>query len=116
MTFNFSNRSIIFFVKKHDEGLRPCIDYRPLNAITKKNHYPIPHIADLIDALSQASVFTKIDLWWGYNNVRIHDGNEWKTVFIAKRGLFEATVMYFGFSNAPTTFQTIINNIFANLI
>lgn len=93
-----------FFVKKHDGGLRPCMDYRALNDITIKNRYPIPRISDLIDSLSQASIFTKIDLRWGYNNVRIREGDEWKTAFITRRGLFEATVMYFGFSNAPGTF------------
>lgn len=65
-----------FFVKKHDGGLRPCMDYRELNKITVKNRYPIPRIADLIDSLSQASIFTKIDLRWGYNNVRIREGDE----------------------------------------
>jgi len=93
-----------FFVKKHDGSLRPVIDYRALNAITVKNRYPIPRIADLIESLSKASIFTKIDLRWGYNNVRIREGDEWKTAFITRRGLFEATVMYFGFSNAPATF------------
>ena len=92
------------------------MDYRELNKITVKNRYPIPRIADLIDSLSQASIFTKIDLRWGYNNVRIREGDEWKTAFITKRGLFEATVMYFGFSNAPGTFQAIMNTILSDLI
>ena len=105
-----------FFVKKHDGGLRPCMDYRPLNGITKKNRYPIPRIADLIDALSQASIFTKIDLRWGYNNVRIKEGDEWKTAFVTKDGLFQAKVMYFGFANAPATFKNMMNNIFEDLI
>ena len=105
-----------FFVKKHDGSLRPCMDYRNLNSITIKNRYPIPRIADLIDSLSQASIFTKIDLRWGYNNVRIREGDEWKTAFITKNGLFEATVMYFGFSNAPATFQAMMNDIMGDLI
>ncbi|KAJ3518444.1 hypothetical protein NM688_g9438 [Phlebia brevispora] len=105
-----------FFVKKHDGSLRPVMDYRALNAITVKNRYPIPRIADLIDSLSQASIFTKIDLRWGYNNVRIRKGDEWKTAFVTKRGLFEATVMYFGFSNAPATFQAMMNDILGDLI
>lgn len=105
-----------FFVKKHDGGLRPCMDYRALNDITIKNQYSIPRISDLIDSLSQASIFTKIDLRWGYNNVRIREGDEWKTAFITRRGLFEATVMYFGFSNAPGTFQAIMNDILGDLI
>ena len=70
----------------------------------------------MIDSLSQASIFTKIDLQWGYNNVCICEGDEWKTAFITKRGLFEATVMYFGFSNAPATFQYMMNDILGDLI
>jgi len=67
------------------------MDYRALNEITVKNCYPIPRIADLIESLSKASIFTKIDLRWGYNNVCIKEGDEWKTVFITRQGLFEAT-------------------------
>jgi len=103
-------------VKKHDGSLRPVIDYRALNAITVKNRYPIPRIADLIESLSKALIFTKIDLRWGYNNVRIKEGNEWKMAFITRRGLFEATIMYFGFSNAPATFQSMMNDILGDLI
>ena len=86
-----------FVVKKHNGSLWPVIDYRALNAITIKNRYPIPRIADLIESLSKASIFTKIDLRWGYNNVHIREGDEWKTAFITRQGLFEATVMYLGF-------------------
>ena len=105
-----------FFVKKHDGGLRPVMDYRALNNITVKNRYPIPRIGELIDALSHASIFTKLDLRWGYNNIRIKEGDEWKTAFITQRGLFEANVMYFGFCNAPATFQAMMNTIFGDLI
>jgi len=62
-----------FFVKKHNGSLRSVIDYRALNAITVKNCYSIPRIADLIESLSKASIFTKIDLRWGYNNVCIRE-------------------------------------------
>jgi len=92
------------------------MDYRTLNRITIKNHYPIPRIADLIESLGKASIFTKIDLRWEYNNVCIKEGDEWKTAFITRRGLFEATVIYFGFSNAPATFQSMINDILGDLI
>jgi len=105
-----------FFVKKHNKSLQPVIDYRALNGITIKNHYPIPRIADLTESLSKASIFTKIDLRWGYNNVCIKEGNEWKTAFITRQGLFEATVIYFGFFNAPATFQSMMNNILGDLI
>jgi len=105
-----------FFVKKHDGSLQPVMDYRALNGITIKNCYPIPRIADLIESLSKASIFTKIDLRWEYNNVRIKEGDEWKTAFITRQGLFEATVIYFGFSNAPAIFQSMMNNILEDLI
>ena len=107
----------VFFVpKKETKQLRLVQDYRKLNAITKKNRYPIPRIADLIDNLSESSIFTKLDLRWGYNNVRIREGDEWKTAFITHRGLYEATVMYFGFCNAPATFQAMMNHILSDLI
>jgi len=73
-----------FFVKKHDGSLQPVMDYRALNAITVKNRYPIPRIANLIESLSKASIFTKIDLRWEYNNVRIREGDKWKTAFITR--------------------------------
>ena len=92
------------------------MDYRALNAVTKKNRYPIPRIADLIDMLSHATIFTKIDLRWGYNNVRIRKGDESKMAFITPFGLFEATVMYFGFCNAPATFQNMMNHVLDDLI
>jgi len=92
------------------------MDYRALNAITIKNCYLIPRIADLIESLSKASIFTKINLRWGYNNVHIKEGDEWKMAFITRQGIFEATVMYFGFSNTPATFQSMMNDILGDLI
>jgi len=105
-----------FFVKKHNRSLWPVIDCRALNGITIKNCYPIPRIADLIESLSKASIFTKINLRWGYNNVHIKEEDEWKTAFITRQSLFEATVIYFGFSNTPVTFQSMMNNILGDLI
>lgn len=106
----------VFFVPKKDKSLRLCTDYRKLNEITIKNHYPIPRMQDLINSLSGAKYFTKIDLRWGYNNVRIKKGDEWKTAFITHRGLYEALVMYFGFTNAPATFQAMMNELLKDLI
>lgn len=106
----------VFFVKKKDETLRLVQDYRKLNEITTKNRFSIPRISDLIDQLSKASIFTKLDLRWGYNNVRIKAGDEWKTAFTTHRGLFEANVMFFGFCNAPATFQAMMNEILKDLI
>jgi hypothetical protein len=106
----------VFFVKKKDGKLRFVQDYRALNAITRKNRYPLPIIDDLIHRLQGAKYFTKLDVRWGYNNVRIREGDEWKAVFRTNRGLFEPLVMYFGLTNSPATFQTMMNEIFANLI
>lgn len=106
----------VFFVKKKDGGLRLVQDYRKLNDITKKDRFPIPKISDLIDRLSKASIYTKIDLRWGYNNVRIREGDEWKLAFVTPFGLYEPTVMFFGLSNAPATFQRMMNHILDDLI
>jgi hypothetical protein len=102
----------IFFIKKKDGKLRFVQDYRALNAITRKNRYPLPLIDDLIHRLKDARYFTKLDIRWGYNNVRIRKGDEWKAAFRTNRGLFEPLVMYFGLTNSPATFQTMMNEIF----
>ena len=105
-----------FFIKKADSGLRLCIDYYALNEVTVKNWYPIPRISDLIDALSKVSIFTKINLQWGYNNVWIWEGDEKKMAFCTQLGLYYVNIMYFSFANIPATFQSIINYIFKDLI
>jgi hypothetical protein len=91
-------------------------DYRALNAITRKNRYPLPLIDDLIHRLKDVRYFTKLDVCWGYNNVRIHEGDEWKAAFCTNQGLFEPLVMYFCLTNSPATFQTMMNEIFQDLI
>jgi hypothetical protein len=106
----------VFFIKKKDGKLCFVQDYRALNAITRKNRYPLPLINDLIHWLKDARYFTKLDVRWGYNNVRIREGDEWKATFCANRGLFEPLVMYFGLTNSPATFQTMMNKIFQDLI
>ncbi|KAF8659425.1 hypothetical protein AX16_001846 [Volvariella volvacea WC 439] len=70
-----------FFVPKANGDLQPCMDYRNLNEVIVKNRYPIPQMQDMYDTLSKASIFTKIDLCWGYNNARIREGDEWKTLY-----------------------------------
>jgi hypothetical protein len=109
-------RAPVFFIKKKDGKLRFVQDYQALNAITRKNRYPLPLIDDLIHRLKDARYFTKLDVRWGYNNVRIHEGDEWKAAFHTNRGLFKPLVMYFGLTNSPATFQTMMNEIFQDLI
>jgi transposase InsO family protein len=106
----------VFFIKKKDGSLRLVQDYRALNAKTVKNAYPLPLISDLINRLRGARYFTKLDVRWGYNNVRIKEGDEWKAAFRTNRGLFEPLVMFFGLTNSPATFQTMMNDIFQDLI
>jgi hypothetical protein len=109
-------KSRFFYIKKKDGKLRPVQDYRPVNEWTIRNAYPLPLILELIDRLSRCSLYTKFDIRWGYNNVRIKEGDKWKAVFIMNEGLFKPTVMFFRLTNSPATFQTMMNSIFANEI
>jgi len=84
--------------------------------MTVKNKYPLLLISELVSQLHGARYFTKLDVHWGFNNVRIKPRDEWKVVFQTNRGLFEPLVMFFGMTNSPATFQTMMNNIFWNLI
>jgi hypothetical protein len=84
--------------------------------MTIKNSYPIPLINELVDKICGAKVFSKLDIRWGYNNVRIREGDEWKAAFATNRGLFEPMVMFFGLCNSPSTFQTMMNEILEELV
>ena len=108
--------SPVFFIKKKDGSLRLVQDYRALNAITVKNKYPLPLISELINKLQGAKYFTKLDVRWGFNNVCMKEGDEWKATFRTNRGLYEPLVMFFGLTNSPATFQTIMDAIFEDLI
>ena len=108
--------SPFFFVKKKDGKQRPVQDYRKLNELTVRNTYPLPLIKELVRQLVGKEWFTKFDVRWGYNNVRIKEGDEWKAAFKTNRGLFEPTVMFFGLTNSPATFQTMMDGIFEDLI
>lgn len=101
---------------RHEDHLRPVVDWRGLNAITVPNRFPLPLISELQDRLAGAKYFTKIDLKSGFNLVRIKKGDEWKTAFRCRYGLFEFTVMHFGLVNAPATFQAMINGVLSDLI
>ena len=105
-----------FFIKKKDGKLRPVQDYQRLNEWTIKNCYLLPLISELIACIQNAKKFTKVDIQWGYNNVRIKEGDEHKAAFITNQGLFKPMVMFFGLTNSPATFQTMMNAIFAEEI
>jgi len=92
------------------------MDYHNLNSQTVKNNYPLPLITELIDNMGSKRVFTKIDLRWGFNNVRIKEGDEWKGVFTMYIGSFELMVMFFGMTNSLATFQAMMNEILRDLI
>ena len=92
------------------------MDYHNLNDQTVKNNYPLPLITELIDNMGSKKVFTKMDLRWGFNNMRIKEGDEWKGAFTMHIGSFEPTVMFFGMTNLPATFQAMINEILKDLI
>ncbi|KAI4898691.1 hypothetical protein NFI96_020791 [Prochilodus magdalenae] len=105
-----------FFVKKKDGGLRPCIDYRGLNSITKPFPYPLPLVPVALEQLRGATVFTKLDLRSAYNLVRVREGDEWKTAFLTTRGHYEYLVMPFGLRNAPSVFQSFINDVLRDML
>ena len=105
-----------FFIKKRDGKLRPVQDYRRINNFTIRNQYPLPLISELIANLSGAHIFSKLDVRWGYNNVRIKEGDEHKAVFKTKYGLWEPMVMFFSLTNSPATFQAMMDSIYRPVV
>ena len=108
--------SPVFFVPKKDGKKRMVQDYRYLNSWMIKNNYPLPLISDLIDSIGKKKVFTKMDLQWGYNNVRIKEGDEWKAAFSMPEESFEPIVMFFGLTNSPAMFQAMMNDLLRDLV
>src|SRR5271156_2056947 len=102
--------------QKKDGSLRLCVDFRALNKVTVKDHYPLPLISDLLNAPAPARIYLKIDLKHAYHLVRIAEGDEWKTAFRTRYGSFEWRVMPFGLTNAPAGFQRFMNDIFSDLL
>ncbi|GJV92818.1 reverse transcriptase domain-containing protein [Tanacetum coccineum] len=101
----------ILFVKKKDGSFRMCIDYRELNKLTVKNHYPLPRINDLFDQLQGSSVYSKIDLRSGYHQLRVKEEDIPKTAFRTRYGHYEFQVIPFGLTNAPAVFMDHMNRV-----
>ena len=93
-----------FYILKKDGSLQLVQDYRKLNQVMINNKTPLSLIREVIDKLKEAKYFNKLDLIWGYNNVRIKEGDEWKAAFLTNKELFKLQVMYFGLYNSPGTF------------
>jgi hypothetical protein len=103
----------ILFVKKGDGSLRLVVDCTGINEGTIENRYPLPLLQDTLMNLSKAKWFTKLDIGGAYNLIRMAEGEEWKTAFCTRYGLFESLVMPFGLTNTPATFQNYINDVLA---
>jgi hypothetical protein len=100
------------FITKKDESLRLCVDYRPLNAVTIKNKYPLPRIDTLFNQLAGARVFSKIDLQSGYHQIKIRLSDVPKTAFSTRYGLYKYMVISFGLTNTPAYFMYLMNSVF----
>jgi hypothetical protein len=103
---------LALFMKKKDQSLRLCVDYRPLNAVTIKNKYPLPRIDILFDQLTGAEVISKVNLHSGYHQINIHLEDIPKTAFSTRYELYEYLVMSFGLTNTPAHFMYLMNSVF----
>jgi Reverse transcriptase (RNA-dependent DNA polymerase) len=101
----------VLFMKKADGILRLCVDYRGLNAGTVKNRYPLPLVQETLMRLQKAKYYTTLDVRGAYNLIRMPEGEEWKTAFRTRYGLYESLVITFGLTNAPANFQHFINDV-----
>ncbi|KIN99117.1 hypothetical protein M404DRAFT_156113, partial [Pisolithus tinctorius Marx 270] len=110
-----SQAAPVFFVGKKDSKRRLIQDYRYLNSHTIVDLYPLPDVKTLLDELAGSRYFAKFDVRWGFTNIRVKEGDEWKGAFITPRGLFEPTVMFFGQCNSPPTFQRYMDHTFEEL-
>ncbi|MBW0508177.1 hypothetical protein O181_047892 [Austropuccinia psidii MF-1] len=106
----------VLFVKKKDGGLHLCVDYCKSNAVTRKKRYPVPRINQLLTIFNSSTIFSKIDLCGAYSLLRIKEGDENLAAFRTKYGSYEYLVIAFGLTNAPASFQNLVNDIFADFL
>ncbi|MBW0475885.1 hypothetical protein O181_015600 [Austropuccinia psidii MF-1] len=106
----------VLFVKKKDGGLHLCVDYHKLNAVTRKNRYSVPPINQLLSFFNGSTIFSKIDFHGAYKLLRIKEGDEHLTAFRSKYGSYEFLVMQFGLTNAPSSFQNLVNDILSDFL
>ena len=109
-TSSSSTAAPVLLAHKPGGGLRFCVDYRALNAITEKMRYPIPRVSETLSRLSKSEIYTKLDVISAFNRIRVREGDEHLTAFTTRFGQFEYLVMPFGLCNAPATFQSFIND------
>src|SRR5437660_7643592 len=106
--------SPVFFISKKDGKKQMVTNYQYLNKGTIRNNYPLPLISQLINKLKGSTMYTKMDLQWGYNNLCIKESDEWKGAFVTPIGSYEPVVMFFSMCNSPSTFQQVMNDVYSD--